>query len=111
MLSRPVVWHGDSLARIRAFPAAARRDVGYEVRRVQLGKDPRDWKPMSSVGAGAMEIRVRAGGEYRVFYVAKFREAVHVLHAFAKKSQKTKQPDIELAARRYRALVLQRDRS
>lgn len=43
-------------------------------------------------------------GEWRVIYVAKFEEAVYVLHAFPKKTQKTRQEDIELAARRYRRI-------
>ena len=70
-----------------------------------LGKEPRDWKPMAAVGPGAMEIRVHAGGEFRVFFVAKLPDAVHVLHAFQKKTQRTNQSDIELAARRYRVLL------
>jgi len=99
--SRPVVWHGDSLARVKAFPPAARRDAGYEIRRVQLGENPRDWKPMSSIGAGVMEIRVHVRGEFRVFYVAKFPDAVHILHALQKKTRRTRQDDIDLAAKRY----------
>ena len=67
--------------------------------------EPRDWKPMNAAGAGVIEIRVHAGGEYRVLYVAKLKDAVHVPHAFVKKTQKTRQADIELAARRYREAV------
>ena len=48
---------------------------------------------------------MHAGGEYRVFYVAKFKDAVHVLHAFVKKTQKSRRADIELAAKRYREAV------
>ena len=63
---------------------------------------PSDFKPMLAVGAGAYEIRVRVLGEWRIIYVAKFERAVYVLHAFQKKTQKTRKEDIELAARRYR---------
>jgi phage-related protein len=97
-----IVWHGDSLERIRSFPGDARQDAGYELERVQRNLEPRDWKPMNAAGAGVIEIRVHAGGEYRVFYVAKFKDAVHVLHAFVKKTQKTRRAEIELAAKRYR---------
>jgi len=100
-----IVWHGDSLERIRSFPGGARQDAGYELERVQRNLEPRDWKPMSAVGAGVVEIRVHAGGEYRVFYIAKLKDAVHVLHAFVKRTQKTRRADIELAARRYRKAV------
>ncbi len=64
---------------------------------------------MSTIGAGACEIRVRdADGAFRVVYVAKFEAAIYVLHAFEKKSQKTARTDIETARQRYReALALQ----
>lgn len=66
---------------------------------------PSDFKPMPTVGSGAFEIRVRAGNQFQVIYVAKFAEAVYVLHAFVKKTQKTAPPDLELAQSRYAALL------
>lgn len=77
---------------------------------MQQGKEPSDWKAMPSVGAGVNEIRVHAKGEHRVMYVAKFDEAVYVLHAFEKKTQRTPQLDIELARARLRGLVEERRR-
>ena len=65
---------------------------------------PSDFKPLLAVGSGANEIRIHALGEWRVVYVAKFDNAVYVLHAFHKKTQKTRSEDIELAARRYKQL-------
>ena len=59
---------------------------------------------MKEVGAGAQEIRIHVLGEWRVVYVAKFAEAVYVLHAFQKKTQKTRREDIELARNRYRQI-------
>ncbi len=70
---------------------------------VQVGRNPDDWRPMPTIGAGAFEIRVRReAGEFRVIYVAKFVDAVYVLHAFQKKTQKIARADLELARRRYR---------
>jgi phage-related protein len=63
---------------------------------------------MPSVGIGASELRVRTGDAYRVIYVAKFSEAIYVLHAFQKKTRKTAQADIELARRRFRMLIQER---
>jgi phage-related protein len=100
-----IVWHGDSLERIRSFPSDARQDAGYELERVQGDREPRDWKPMSAVGSGVVEIRVHAAGEYRVFYIMRLKDAIHVLHAFVKKTRKTRRADIELAAKRYREAV------
>ena len=56
---------------------------------------------MNDVGAGAREIRIHVLGEWRVLYVAKFAAAVYVLHAFQKRTQKTRREDIELARKRY----------
>lgn len=95
---------GSSLDDLRDFPAEARRIAGFELRAVQCGLMPSDFKPMTTVGAGAYEIRVHALGEWRVIYVARFVDAVYVLHAFQKKTPKTRQSDIDLAARRYRQL-------
>lgn len=64
---------------------------------VQFGGTPTDFKTMNSVGAGAYEVRVRIEGASRAIYVAKFADAVYVLHAFQKKTQKTSKGDIELA--------------
>ena len=95
---------GSSQDDLKNFPAEARRTAGFELHFVQQGLMPSDWKPMPQVGQGAMEIRIRVLGEWRVVYVAKFADTVYVLHAFQKKTQKTRQEDIELARKRYRAI-------
>ena len=93
---------GSSQGEIRNFPSDARRDAGFQLHYVQMGQEPSDWKPIRSVGAGAIEIRIHREGEWRIIYVAKFLEKVCVLHAFEKKTQKTRQSDIDLASQRYR---------
>ena len=103
-----IEWLGDSLERIREFPDEAKRVAGYQLEQVQAGKEPAGWKPMPSIGIGVNEIRVREGGAFRVIYVAKFSEAVYVLHAFQKKSRKTAKADVELARKRFRTLVQER---
>ncbi len=90
---------------LAGFSESARRRVGYELFMVQVGREPADFKPMPSVGPGAYELRVRdEAGAFRVIYVAKFEHAVYVLHAFQKKTRRTSQADIELAARRYQMI-------
>ena len=95
-----VVFTGCALADLRAFPVPARREAGYQIHRVQLGLDPSDWKFVKTVGDGVREIRIHEAGEHRVLYVARFEDAVYILHAFQKKSQQTARRDIELARRR-----------
>ena len=84
------------------------RQAGYQLERIQAGKEPADSKPLPSVGLGGNGIRVRADGAFRVIYVAKFPEAVYVLHAFEKESRKTAKQDVELARKRFRTLVQER---
>ena len=105
---KPVVWLADSQEQLAAFAPDARRVAGFELWEVQQGKEPSDWKPMPTVGLGVNEIRVRVGAAYRVLCIAKFAEAVYVLHAFQKKSRKTPKLDIELARTRFRTLIQDR---
>ncbi len=94
---------------LRDFPRSARRATGFQLDKVQGGEDADDWKPMAAVGNGVHEIRVRdESGAYRLMYVAKFPEAVYVLHAFQKKTRKTALGDLELAKDRYREVLIRR---
>jgi phage-related protein len=103
---KPLRFLGASLEDLRAFPLEARREAGYQLDQVQHGLDADDWKPMSAVGSGVREIRVRdAAGAFRIIYVAKLADAVFVLHCFQKKTEKTSKADLDLAAQRYRALL------
>ena len=105
---KPLVWLDDSRQRVRDFPRTARQRAGFELWEVQHGNDPSDWKPMPSVGPGVREVRVHADGEFRLLYIARFQEAIYVLHAFEKKSRRTPKREIDLADARYRALVNER---
>lgn len=88
----------------------ARREAGYQLDLVQNGLEPDDWKPMNTIGPGVQEIRIRdASGAFRIIYVAKFSDAIHVLHCFQKKTGRTSKSDIELAAKRYRELLKEKN--
>jgi len=101
---KPLKFAGSSLDDLRDFPEDARRIAGFELHAVQNGLEPRDWKPVQSVGQGVKEIRIHVLGEWRIIYVANIRDAIYVLHAFQKKTQKTSQRDIELARKRYKQI-------
>jgi phage-related protein len=82
--------------------------AGHQIDQVQQGFQADDWKPMPSIGAGVQEIRIRgAAGAFRVIYVAKFADAVYVLHCFRKTTQKTSKTDLDLAVKRYRELTME----
>lgn len=90
---------------MQAFSRDARRLAGVQLRRIQQGLEPFDWKPMTVVGPGVREIRVHTALEHRVLYVAKFGEAVYVLHAFEKRTRRALQRDVDLARQRLHELL------
>lgn len=111
MAEKPLCWLGSSLDDVRGFPDDARRAAGHELSRVQQGLMPTDWKPMATVGGGVYEIRVHTRLEHRVFYLAKFEEAVYVLHAFEKRTRHTQPGDIALAKKRLAEVLARRSRN
>ncbi len=87
---KPIEFRGTALTDLRDFPDGARREAGFQLGLVELGRDPFDWKPMVSIGSGVREIRIREpDGAFRVIYVAKFEAAIFVLHCFQKKTRTT----------------------
>ena len=103
---KEIRWVGSAYDDLLAFPYEPRRAAGFQLSKVQVGQDPDAWKPFEAIGSGAREIRIReSSGIYRVMYVAKFEEAVYVLHCFQKKTQATGKHDKDIAEARYRAVV------
>ena len=106
---KPLTFLGDSRRAIQGFPTPMRRQAGVQLFELQRGREPADWKPMATVDGGVNEIRLRdENGIARIFYTAKFEEAIYVLHAFEKKTQKTDSRDIDIAKRRYKILIEER---
>ena len=105
---KPITWMGSSKEDLRRFPKNAQRKAGFELRAVQQGDEPSDIRSTSPFGRGVKEIRIRTENAHRVFYVAKFQEAVYVLHAFQKKTQKTSKRDIQLGQQRYKEMLRER---
>ncbi len=98
---KPLRFLGNSKKAYDDFPRAAQYQLGNELRLVQDGEHPSDFKPMPSIGPGVEEVRAWVeSGTFRVIYIARRPEAVYVLHAFQKKTQKTSQRDLKLAKRR-----------
>jgi phage-related protein len=108
MAEKPLLWLGSTRTDLRAFSEDARQMAGYQLSRVQHGEAPSDWKPLPSIGPGVTELRIRTAVAYRVIYVAKFAEAVYVLHAFEKRSPKIRAVDLAVAKKRWNDLLRQR---
>lgn len=102
---KDVVFIGGADEELRSFPPPARQRAGYQLYLVQSGAEPTDWKPMTAIGPGCREIRVRDdSGAYRVFFVANVGDAVYVLHCFQKKTQRTAKADLDVARARYQGM-------
>jgi phage-related protein len=103
---KQVVWMGGSREDLKRLPEAVQDSLGFELYRVQCGLDPKDWKPMTSVGTGVKEIRMRdEAGIFRMIYLAARPEGVYVLHCFQKKTPKTSRSDLELAVKRFKLIA------
>ncbi len=105
---KKVGWVGNSLEEMQDLPKAIRKAIGFQIRLLQEGLDPDDFKPMPTVGSGVYEIRVRnelGQNTGRCFYVAKYKESIFVLHAFEKKQQKTPRSNLEKGQERYKELL------
>jgi phage-related protein len=111
-IEKPINWRGTSLRDLcdeNLFSSEARREAGRQLSQVQFGLDPDHWKPFPEVGSGAREIIVdQQDGWYRVMYVAKFEEAVYVLHCFKKKTNATTKQDKSIAKARYEGVMTER---
>jgi phage-related protein len=106
---KEIRWVGSSYDDLLDFPHEPRREAGFQLGKVQAGLDPDDWKPFDDAGSGVREIRIRdAAGIFRVMYVAKFVDAIYVLHCFQKKTEATAKRDKDVAETRYRAIVRER---
>jgi len=96
-----IAWEGDSKEVISSFPEEARQNLGFQLRLLQQGQQPTDYRPMSSVGPGVFELRDQdERAWYRVIYLSRIRDVVHVLHCLQKKSRETPAREISTARQR-----------
>ena len=105
---KPVTWVGSSLRDLRASPGDAQDEAGWQLFHVEQGDAPEDFKPMPSVGSGVYEIRIHTQTEHRLLYVARFAEAIYILHVFEKRTRKTSERDIRIGKRRYAQVIADR---
>jgi phage-related protein len=96
---KPISFLGDSRDAIRDFPDSVRYRAGVELRAVQNGLEPNDWKPMKAVGSGVREIRIRdTSGAFRIIW-RRWRIGSSCSMRFRRRRNGRRQ-DIELAAKR-----------
>jgi phage-related protein len=85
-----------------AFPSAVKQALGFALRQLQIGREPRcPTRRMSSIGPGVYELKEADERTwYRAIYLARVENVIHVLHCFEKDSRKTDRRDIEIASQR-----------
>ena len=89
MADKQICWIGSSKEDLSSFSQEVKRKAGCQLRAIKRGQKPTDFKPIPTIGKGTEEFRIWTGDAYRVFYVARFEEAIYVLHSFQKKTQET----------------------
>ena len=101
-----VIWEGDCLDVVKAFPSVVRQEMGLDIRRLQQGRMPHDSRPMRSIGKGVFELRQRDNnGWYRLSYLTRVGDSLYMLHGFTKKSAKTSRNDLAIASSRLKNVL------
>jgi phage-related protein len=98
-------WEGDSLNVISGFPDGAKQNLGHQLRLLQQGERPTNYRPVTSIGSGVFELRDEdERAWYRVIYLSRIAGVIHVLHCLEKKSREIPKNDMQLAQRRFQAV-------
>jgi len=97
-----IAWEGNSKEVLSEFPDEVKATLGFSLRQIQNGRQPRcDHRSMPSVGKGVWELKEGdARTWYRVIYLTRINNVIHVLHCFEKDSRKTDKRDLETAKSR-----------
>ena len=115
---KEVIWRPGKLKEEikKDWPEQMRRDVGFQLGRVQQGLDPDHFREMPSIAAGVREIKLQDENrsQYRLIYIAKFEEGIYVFHVISKKTtektDKTDKTDLEISRKRYKEIVDSRNK-
>jgi phage-related protein len=100
-----IAWEGDSKDVVSSFPEEARQNLGFQLRLLQQGQQPTDYRAMGAIGPGVFELRDQdERAWYRVIYLSRIRDVVHVLHCFEKRSRETPAREINTARLRLKAV-------
>lgn len=100
-----IAWEGDSREVLRSFPEGARQNLGFQLWQLQQGEWPGDSRPLPSIGTGVFELRDQdERAWYRVIYLSRIKDVIHVLHCFEKKSREMPRKEFEKAKQRLKSV-------
>jgi phage-related protein len=101
-----IMWWGKSLDVLSSFPDRVKMNLGYSLRLLQWGEEPMDYRPLPSVGKGLFELREQdKDGSYRVIYLSRTNDCIHVVHAFEKDSREIPENEKEVARQNLSAVT------
>jgi phage-related protein len=90
---------------MRRFPDEVKQNLGHQLRLLQRGERPTDYRPVATIGPGVFELRDQdERAWYRVIYLSRVRDMIHILHCFEKKSREIPRKDVQLAQQRLKAV-------
>jgi len=96
-----IAWEGDSREVLQSFPDDVKQNLGFQLWQLQQGERPKDYRPLQSIGPGVFELRDQdQRGWYRLVYLSRIEDVIHVLHCFEKKSREMPRREFETAKRR-----------
>jgi|SRR5712675_1327435 len=100
-----IAWEGDSKEVISSFPDDVKYNLGFDLRLLQQGQQPTDYRPMSSIGPGVFELRDQdERAWYRIIYLSRIRGVIHVLHCFEKRSREAPMKEVNTARQRLKVV-------
>ncbi|TBG52591.1 type II toxin-antitoxin system RelE/ParE family toxin [Rhizobium leguminosarum] len=77
--------NNSALKAMRDLPKEVGLQFATDLQRVQNGKNPlSDFKHLTGMGSGVIELIENGSPAYRVVYCAKHNDTLYVLHAFTK---------------------------
>jgi phage-related protein len=98
-----IEWMGNSKDTLSSWPEEIKSALGFELRKIQRGENPRDSKRLPGIGVGVRELReADAHVWYRVAYLPRRGSVVYVLHAFEKHGAKTPKEAVKTILQRLR---------
>ena len=96
-----IVWEGNSREVLQSFPDEVKQNLGFQLWQLQRGERPKDYRTLQSIGSGVFELRDQdQRAWYRVVYLSRIEDEIHVLHCFEKKSREMPRREFETAKRR-----------
>jgi phage-related protein len=90
------------------LPKDVQSEFGTSLRAIQEDKKPfLAITPLTSIGAGVIELKINGSPAFRCVYIAKFGDTVFVLHSFEKTTNGVDRQAMKTLEQRYKELKIE----